>query len=171
MSMNRAVKRALDRFARNSKLLALLDERGLERLAVSGGIEHREEGEVIVRQGEDSHTFYLIVAGTVRVLVRDTVYEREVAKLDGGNFFGEIGTLTEQPRSATVVCETPVELVVFERAPVLEVLRDYPTAREVVGKVGLARSEENQRGQGLAEALEGDDDEPGGLAELLEGPE
>lgn len=169
--MHRAVMRALDRFARNSKLLSLLDTPGLERLAESGRIEHREQDDVIVRQGDDSHTFYLIVAGSVRVIVRDGGHEREVAKLDGGNFFGEIGTLTNQPRSATVVCETPVELVVFERDPVLDVLRDYPRVHEVVGKVGLARSEENQRGHGLAEALEGDHDEIGGLADLLEGPD
>ncbi|MEL6545794.1 MAG: cyclic nucleotide-binding domain-containing protein [Myxococcota bacterium] len=174
VTLNRAVMRALERFARNSKLLSLLDRAGLERLAASGGIEHREEGENIVVQGERGQTFYLLVAGNVRVLVRDAQGEREVATLDPGNFFGEIGTLTEQPRSATVHCVTPVELVVFERLPVLNVLMDYPAAREVIGEVGLARSEENQRaqfGQGLAEALEDDDDEIGGLADLLEGPE
>ncbi|MEM6732797.1 MAG: cyclic nucleotide-binding domain-containing protein, partial [Myxococcota bacterium] len=155
MSLNRAVMRALDRFARNSKLLYLLDRAGLEQLAAHGTIEHRDADETIVRQGdENGHTFYLIVAGEVRVLVHDVAGPREVATLDAGNFFGEIGTLTQQPRSATVVSQTPVELVAFQREPVLEVLQDYPSAREVIGRVGLARSEENLRGDGLAEALQ-----------------
>lgn len=168
MSMHRAVLRALDRFAQNSELLALLDRAGLERLSRCGTIEHREAGEVIVLQGDEAgQTFYLIVAGELSVSVRgeEDGEERQVATLNGGHFFGEIGTLTRQPRSATVRTLTPVELVVFGREPVLEVLSAYPAVKEIIGSVGLARTEENLRSDGLSEIIEG------GLAEALEGPD
>ncbi|MEL6340684.1 MAG: cyclic nucleotide-binding domain-containing protein [Myxococcota bacterium] len=154
--MHQAVRRALERFARNSELLSLLDAEAIQRLSHCGQIEHRDAAEIIVRQGDsESHNFYLLVAGSVGVRVDDGLDTREVATLEAGNFFGEIGALTQQPRSATVISETPVELIAFERESVLAVLFDYPAAREAVGRVGLARSEQNLTGQGLAESLEG----------------
>lgn len=168
MSMHRAVLRALDRFAKNSELLALVDRPGLERLSTCGSIEHREADEVVVRQGDiDGQTFYLIVAGSLAVWVQGEQGDgiRQAATLTGGHFFGEIGTLTRQPRSATVRTLTPVELIAFPREPVLAVLSEYPAVKEIIGSVGLARTEENLRGDGMSEIM------VGGLAEALEGPD
>lgn len=168
MTADRAVLRALNRFARNSELMSLLDAPGLTRLARCGVNEHRDAQDVIVRQGDvGGQKFYLIVAGEVSVHVRNDFEDeqRVVATLTPGHFFGEIGTLTQQPRSATVVCKTPVELVAFDREPVLQVFADYPSVKEVIGSVGLARTEENLRVEGLPENMDVD------LATMLEGPE
>lgn len=155
---NAAVHRALSRFARNSQLLSLLDADGLVRLAEAGEVHHLEDGTCIVREGEQGRTFYLIVAGEVRVVVEDG--EREVARLGPGAFFGEIAVMTKQPRSATIECIQPVEIVAFDRDAVLPVFQDYPKVREIIGGVGLQRTEANMQGDedvGLAALLEGDD--------------
>ena len=163
---------ALVAFAKNSKLLALLDRPGLARLAAHGVAEHHEAGATIVSQGDVGNTFYLISAGAVSVRVREAG-NKEVAKLGPGMFFGEIAVVTRQPRSATVVAAEPSRLVAFPREPLVGLIRDYPQLREVIGAVGLARAEENLRhalaaqDKGLAKSPEGE--EPGGLADLLEG--
>lgn len=156
---NPAVQRALMRFARNSRLLALLDDSGLERLAAAGAVEHLDEGVEVVREGEQGRTFYLVVAGEVRVLVEQGA--KEVARLGAGAFFGEIAVMTKQPRSATVECTQPVEIIAFDREAVLPVLADYPKVREIIGEVGLQRTEANLQTDdelGLADLLEGNAD-------------
>lgn len=155
---------ALLHFAQNSKLLSLLDRPGLLRLARIGALQAYATDAVIVHQGALGDTFYLIVRGQVRVLVEEA--GGEVARLGPGMFFGEIGVMTRQPRSATVqTCEAS-ELISFPRDPVMTVLQNYPLVREVIGSVGLQRSEAN-----LQRALDDDDDDSFGLSELLEGDE
>ena len=154
---------ALQRFAQNSKLFSLLDSFGLERLARSGQIQHFEPATLVVRQGDPGDRFYLIIEGEVRVLVEEA--GGEVARLGSGNFFGEVGVLTKQPRSATVETVKSCEMIAFDREPVLGLLEDYPRVKEVVGTVGLLRSEENldrasaESDGGLASILEGSDDD------------
>ena len=161
--MASAVQRALERFARSSKLFALLDDAGVERLARAGELRSFGAGDVIVEQGEVGTEFYLISVGEVRVMVEEA--GGEVARLGAGSFFGEIAVITRQPRTATVQCTEPSQLIRFEREPVVAILQDYPKVKEVLGGVGLMRSEENLQhvlGEGevgLAEALEAEETE------------
>ena len=161
--MDRRTVGALVAFAKNSKLLSLVDRMGLVRLAERSVIQDARTGDVIVTQGEVGETFYLIAEGEVSVRVRDAS-PNEVARLGAGMFFGEIAVVTREPRSATVVALAPTRLLAFPREPLMELIQDYPRLREVLGTVGLARAEENLRrrasspDQGLAEALEGEEE-------------
>jgi CRP-like cAMP-binding protein len=149
----------LQRFAQNSKLLSLLDARGIERLARAGTMKIFPAGTTIVRQGDAGHDFYLIAVGEVRVLVAEAG-DKEVARLGPGMFFGEMAVISRQPRSASVETTQSCQLICFQREPVVHILRDYPKVREFLGSVGLARTEEN-----INKMLEDDED---GLADLLE---
>ncbi|HET6343468.1 MAG TPA: cyclic nucleotide-binding domain-containing protein [Myxococcota bacterium] len=150
----------LQRFAQNSKLLSLLDVRGIERLARAGTMKIFPAGTMIVSQGESGQDFYLIAVGEVRVLVAEAG-DKEVARLGPGMFFGEMAVISRQPRSASVETTQSSQLICFQREPVVHILRDYPKVREFLGSVGLARTEEN-----INKMLE--DDADGGLADLLE---
>jgi CRP-like cAMP-binding protein len=59
---------------------------------------------VIARQGEIGTGFFVVVAGSVRV-IRDG---DEVAVLGPGDFFGELSVLDGLPRTAQVVAREPV---------------------------------------------------------------
>ncbi|MCI0581497.1 MAG: cyclic nucleotide-binding domain-containing protein [Chloroflexi bacterium] len=59
-------------------------------------------GHVIARQGEIGTGFFVIVAGSVRV-VRDGAV---LATLGPGEFFGELSVLDGRPRNAMVAAET-----------------------------------------------------------------
>lgn len=169
MADEERIREALNRFARNSKLLVLLDESGRERLATCARTEQRRAGDVVVRQGEQGSTFYLVATGTLRVSVVDGAgaAPREVAVLTAGSFFGEIGVLTRQPRSATVSAVTSCELLCFDRDPVMVILAAYPSVREVIGSVGLHRSQANLESR--ASVVRASGGESPGLSELLEG--
>jgi len=164
MGIEKRTLTALVAFAKNSKLLALLDRPGLYELSQHAVVQDVPSGHVIVTQGDIGDNFYLLAEGEVSVRVREAG-GKEVAKLSAGMFFGEIAVVTRQPRSATVVAITPSRLLCFPRAPLLALIRKYPELRSVISTVGLARSEENMRlasegqeGDGLADLLEGDDE-------------
>ncbi|HEX9549568.1 MAG TPA: cyclic nucleotide-binding domain-containing protein [Candidatus Limnocylindrales bacterium] len=59
-------------------------------------------GHVIARQGEIGTGFFVVVAGSVRV-VRDG---KVLASLGPGEFFGELSVLDGRPRNAMVAAET-----------------------------------------------------------------
>ena len=141
-----ATSLALEQFAQNSRLLALLDAPGRERLALHGRVQDVAAGTCIVRQGEAGDTFYLIATGEVRVRTAEAE-EREVARLGAGMFFGEMAVIAGQPRSATVEAVGASRLIAFRRGPVLRILRDYPRLHAILGNTGLVRTEANLQQQ------------------------
>jgi CRP-like cAMP-binding protein/small-conductance mechanosensitive channel len=66
-------------------------------------------GSVITRQGAVAHWLYLVIHGEADVVVDGPAGRTVVARLGDGEFFGEMGLLTGEPRSATVLAVTDVE--------------------------------------------------------------
>ncbi len=72
---------------------------------------HFEPGQVIFRQGDLAQSFYVILAGSVRVH-RDIDGEiEEIATLGTGEYFGEISLLEGERHSASVEAVTPVDVL------------------------------------------------------------
>jgi len=65
------------------------------------------KGEVIVTEGEQETSFYIIAKGGVEVVKNESV----VGMMKQGDCFGEIAFLTSQPRNATIVARTEVSLM------------------------------------------------------------
>lgn len=67
---------------------------------------------VVFRQGERSEDLYLILDGSVSVIVNDTEdaeQEMVASYLNPGEFFGEMGLFIEEHRTANLVTRTPCE--------------------------------------------------------------
>ena len=79
-------------------------------------------GTVLARQGQPGNEFYLIVDGSARV----EVSSRKRARLAPGAYFGEMSLLDGGERSATVVAETPMRLLVIKRRDFSTLLREAP---------------------------------------------
>jgi CRP/FNR family transcriptional regulator, cyclic AMP receptor protein len=77
---------------------------------------------LLTRAGEAGDEFFLILDGTARVEVSP---EKRVT-LHPGAFFGEMSLLDGGPRSATVVADTPVRLLVIGRKHFADVLDQVP---------------------------------------------
>lgn len=71
-----------------------------------------EIGDIILEYGEAAEYFYILVKGQVEVLNSDG---KRVNLLKSGNYFGEIGLMDGDLRSATVRTLSPVQLIVFDR--------------------------------------------------------
>lgn len=70
------------------------------------------EGHELATQGQFAHEFFLIEEGSAEV----TKDGERIAELGPGEFFGEIGLLETDRRTASVVATTPMRLIVmFQR--------------------------------------------------------
>lgn len=85
-------------------------------------------GTVITRVGEPGNEFYLILDGTVSV---DLSVGKPVS-LRPGEFFGEMSLLDGDPRSATVVADTAVRLVVINRENFSVLRREVPDLTQIL---------------------------------------
>jgi MFS family permease len=84
-----------------------------------------EAGDVLVREGEASDRFYMIVSGLVEVTQDARVLRRE----GPGEFFGEIGLLRDVPRTATITVVEDAELMALERDDFLAAVTGHGDAR------------------------------------------
>ena len=99
-------------------------------------------GEVLTRQGAEAHWLYIIISGKVSVRVVQGEGEREVAQLGEGQFFGEMGLLTGEARTATVVALCDVECFRLGKAAFHELVQARPEiAEEVAEELARRRTE------------------------------
>jgi CRP/FNR family transcriptional regulator, cyclic AMP receptor protein len=111
-------------------LFAACSARDLRKVRQSLDEISAEAGEVLCEEGTTGHEFFLIVQGTASVKRKG----RKVATLGPGGFFGELALLDRQPRSATIVAETDMELLVLEQRHFLGLLDSMPSlARKMLG--------------------------------------
>ena len=72
-------------------------------------------GAVICREGEDGVEMYIIQKGKVRVSKRFAGKTHVISILEKGDFFGEMAIVNRTQRTATVTAVDDVELLVFDR--------------------------------------------------------
>jgi hypothetical protein len=124
-----------------SPLFAGFSEDELVALFASFSLRQAEPGEVLVTEGERSDGLFVLCSGRVRVWVRDPRGRNlELCELGEGAFFGEISTLSGQPRSATVCAATRCELLELEKGALEGLAASHPRVRRVLEEFVAART-------------------------------
>jgi MFS family permease len=126
---------------RGIPMFAPLSLTALERLA--GGMVplHVAPGEVMVRQGDEGHDYFIIASGVADVVQG----ERRISVLQPGDGFGEIALLRDRPRTATVTARAPVNGFRLPRGVFLEAVTGNAVSEAVADRVvseRLAASDE-----------------------------
>jgi CPA1 family monovalent cation:H+ antiporter len=91
-------------------------------------------GEKIVAIGGPSDAMYFIAAG--EVIVRGPTFE---VRLKEGDFFGEMGLLSDQPRNADVIADGYCHLLVLYRRDFRDLLDKRPAVRAEIEAVAARR--------------------------------
>jgi len=89
---------------------------------------------VIVREGDVGNEFYVLMAGSASVSRQG----HDVAKLNAGDFFGELALFDPAPRNATITTDAPVTMAVLERDEFQATLDEVPALRDALLR-GMAR--------------------------------
>ena len=81
---------------------------------------------IIVTEGDESDSLYLILSGRVKVYLADEHGKELILAIKGaGQYFGEM-VLDEQPRSASVITLEPAQFAVLSRADFRAFLLRHP---------------------------------------------
>lgn len=113
-------------------LLANLDEDHLDTVAAMLVSEYYPENRRVVVQGDPGDKFFIIVHGTVEVVMDREGREEQITLLDEGDYFGELALLDGAPRNATVRTKVPTILLSFGRQQFKKLLADEPELRTVI---------------------------------------
>jgi CRP/FNR family cyclic AMP-dependent transcriptional regulator len=131
----------LDRLAR-VPLFKDLSKRDLQFLASRVDEVSLSPGHTVIRQGQPTDAFFIVVTGNVNV----TRQGKPAARLGPGEFFGEIGMLDNGPATATCVTDGPVEAMVLSHAQ----FRDAIKGNETLAMQVIAAMAERLRANALA---------------------
>lgn len=80
---------------------------------------------LILRAGEETDALYVILSGRVKVLIPDEEgHEVILTTMEPHEFFGEMGLLDDQPRSASVETLEQCDMLRFSKAGFMNCLKD-----------------------------------------------
>lgn len=131
MSASGADRRRIAEHLRVSPLFAGLDPAAIDSLSGLCRIQRVPKDEIIVAEGSVGDSMFLLMQGRVRVEKKtpaDDPYTVTFLSHERSDFFGELGLLDSDRRSASVATETDCELIVIERDRFLEFGDSNPTA-------------------------------------------
>jgi CRP-like cAMP-binding protein len=121
------------------ELFQALTEEERRRLAGELSVAPFARGEAITRQGAEAHWLYIMTKGEAEVRVAiDGNLSKKVATLRAGDFFGEMGLMTGEPRTATITAQTGVECYRLDKESFHEIIKSRPEIAEDISHV-LAR--------------------------------
>ncbi len=108
---------------RGTPLFRDFSDQDIRELARASVIESKATGEVIIREREEDHAFFVLLEGVVNVSKEGNTIE----DLGAGECFGEMGFLSRASRSATVSAKTPVRLLRVNK----EIIDSVPESTQV----------------------------------------
>jgi small-conductance mechanosensitive channel/CRP-like cAMP-binding protein len=136
------------------ELFETLTDEERQALAARLRVAPFARGEAMTRQGAEAHWLYLITKGEAEVRVSaDGNLSERIATLSAGDFFGEMGMMTGEPRAATVVALSDVECYRLDKEAFHDILQRRPELAENISEILAGRRVE------LEAAREGLDEE------------
>lgn len=119
-------------------LFSKLSKKELESLAQWTDEVAVPEGHELAAQGRFAHEFFVIEDGTAEVRKDGET----IAELGPGDFFGEIGLLETDRRTASVVATTPMSVIVMAQREFKSMEHDMPAVAERIRAAIRARLSE-----------------------------
>ena len=117
-----------------------------ERMNVADALLTRtfNDGESIIKQGEQAQCMYFVEQGSVRIVREQDGRSKELKVCEAGDYFGELALLTKKPRAATVYAQGEVtkcailDVDAFERllGPCVKIMqKNIPNYEETLQKL------------------------------------
>ncbi len=98
--------------------------------------------ETITKQGAVAHWLYIIVSGVAEVRVNIEGADKAVAKIQAPSFVGEMGLMTGEPRTATVVALTEVECYRLDKEAFNKIMVGRPEIAQEISNLLATRKVE-----------------------------
>jgi len=131
---------------RESELFSGMDPAEVAKLLAVGERVEIGDREILLREGETGDSFFIVLEGSVDVLVtRDEVQER-VHTLGTGSVLGEISLLCKRPRTATVqAAGGSVVAHRFDSDAFQAMQETCPETGDRISRIAVLRAQETMR--------------------------
>jgi CRP-like cAMP-binding protein len=130
-------------------MIIAMDAKRLEGVGVFSGLSKKELGKLaqwtdevsvpvghaLATEGQFAHEFFVIEEGSAEVMQNG----EQIAELGPGEFFGEIGLLETERRTASVVATTPMQLIVMFQREFKQMEREMPGVADRIRSAIRAR--------------------------------
>lgn len=118
-----------------------LDQDQITKVAQEALLLQFMPGQDICRQGDYEETFYIILSGFVEVTTQtQNQHKTFLAVLEKGEFFGEMGPLSGQPRTATVTAKERTVVLQIPKTLFIEMMRRSPPFKDKIDQKYIDRS-------------------------------
>jgi hypothetical protein len=115
-------------------LFAPLTDEETEKLARACEAKIFSPNEPIVRKGQQGGSMFVIHRGSVKVQIVENGFPRTINTLSEGDFFGEMGLFTGEPRLANVVAAEETEVLEIKQPALKPLFDDNPELVEALSK-------------------------------------
>ena len=82
----------------------------------------QKKGELVIKEHESGSKMFILLKGLVQVHKGG----KKLARLQRGQWFGEMALIDDELRSASVTCLTPTAFVTIERGPLMKLIQKNP---------------------------------------------
>ncbi|MBU2482105.1 MAG: cyclic nucleotide-binding domain-containing protein, partial [Proteobacteria bacterium] len=121
-------------------ILSPLSDEELTDLSSNVDIDLYGAGELIVQEGEDGDSMYIIRSGTCEAIkIMENGRTKLLSTMRPGDFFGEISLLTGEKRSATIRTTEDTALIVIRKSIFSKIIIANPVISEQIAQVVLKR--------------------------------
>jgi putative ABC transport system ATP-binding protein len=132
------------RILRSVPIFGDLDMARLKLLAFTGERIVFAEGDVLFRQGDESDAAYVLLSGTADVMVETNEHgPMRMSSVGRNAIIGEMGLVTGDPRSATIVTTSAVEALKLRKDVFLALLAEFPQMALSVTRLMVKRLQDN----------------------------
>jgi len=116
-------------------LFAPLTDEETQQIAETVEAKIFSNGEKIVRRGQEGKSMFVIHRGSVKVQINEDGKIKVLRNLSEGDFFGEMGLFTGEPRTATVVATEETEVLEIKHTCLKPILEANPELVERFGDI------------------------------------
>ena len=103
-------------------------------------------GTIVIVEGDPTDSLYIIISGRLKVMMSDAEGKEVIlAMLGPGEFFGEMGLIDDNPRSASVIAIEPCELLAVTKRAFRKCLVENANLAMAVLRVLVRRLREADR--------------------------
>ena len=122
-----------------------VEEKRLKLFAMMGQTLTYRQGERLFEKGDDGDAAYVILNGSVDVLIPTDSGEISVAVLGSNEIFGEMAVLLDQPRTTAIAAKTDLKVLLLDRQAFFNMLSEFPDVAIELIKILGARLEATTR--------------------------
>ncbi len=128
------------------EFFAPLNDDELDQVVDRSATGSWQEGDTLLTQGDEGASMFVVLQGLLDVWLQSEQGEDiRVARIEAGEFFGEMSLLTGAPRGATIRAATPVLTLEITKPVMQQLLADRPSLAETISEVVTRRQLATQK--------------------------